>query len=406
MRDAATPWAPPTAEQIGLLGVHWSKGWIIENNTISHSICVGITLGKYGDEFDNATSKMLSAKIDPTYVPGVDPSFGDGALAYNRTVERAIKGGWSRETIGSHIVRNNKISFCEQAGIVGSLGAIYSTITGNEIHHIHIRNRYYGDEIAAIKFHAPIDVQITGNHIYRTARGMWLDWMTQGTRISRNLLHMNGDDLVFEIDHGPCLVDNNLLLSGNNIDATSSRGFAFVHNLTAGSIGGKGHDTRKTPFYTPHSTTFAGLHEGFGGDDRFYNNVITGGGGDLGRYDKTELPNWMGGNVFLNGAKSCSLEETPVVANAFNPDIQLTEQEDGWYLTIKMDKAWSQQKKRELVTTALLGKALVPGMAFEQPDGKPLRIDTDYFGNKRDITNPMPGPFEKVEDGKVTLKVW
>ena len=32
MRDAATPWAPPTAEQIGLIGTHWSKGWIIENN--------------------------------------------------------------------------------------------------------------------------------------------------------------------------------------------------------------------------------------------------------------------------------------------------------------------------------------------------------------------------------------
>ena len=46
MSHAATPWAPPTAEQVGLLGTHWSKGWIIEGNTISHSKCVGITLGK------------------------------------------------------------------------------------------------------------------------------------------------------------------------------------------------------------------------------------------------------------------------------------------------------------------------------------------------------------------------
>ncbi len=50
MRHAATPWAPPTAEQIGLIGTHWSKGWIIENNVVSHSICSGIALGKYGDE--------------------------------------------------------------------------------------------------------------------------------------------------------------------------------------------------------------------------------------------------------------------------------------------------------------------------------------------------------------------
>ena len=32
LEHAATNWAPPTAEQIGLIGTHWSKGWIIENN--------------------------------------------------------------------------------------------------------------------------------------------------------------------------------------------------------------------------------------------------------------------------------------------------------------------------------------------------------------------------------------
>ena len=29
LEQAAIPWAPPTAEQIGLIGTHWSKGWII-----------------------------------------------------------------------------------------------------------------------------------------------------------------------------------------------------------------------------------------------------------------------------------------------------------------------------------------------------------------------------------------
>jgi hypothetical protein len=28
-----------------LVGPHWSKGWIIENNVISHSVCSGISLG-------------------------------------------------------------------------------------------------------------------------------------------------------------------------------------------------------------------------------------------------------------------------------------------------------------------------------------------------------------------------
>jgi len=44
MCQAAAQWAAPTAEQIGLIGPHWSKGWIIENNVISNSKCSGISL--------------------------------------------------------------------------------------------------------------------------------------------------------------------------------------------------------------------------------------------------------------------------------------------------------------------------------------------------------------------------
>ena len=44
--QAATQWGAPTAEQVGMIGTHWNKGWIIENNVISDSKCSGITLGK------------------------------------------------------------------------------------------------------------------------------------------------------------------------------------------------------------------------------------------------------------------------------------------------------------------------------------------------------------------------
>lgn len=54
LSQAATPWAPPTTEQIGLIGVNWSKGWLIENNTITHSRCTGITLGKFFDRRDGS----------------------------------------------------------------------------------------------------------------------------------------------------------------------------------------------------------------------------------------------------------------------------------------------------------------------------------------------------------------
>ncbi|MCP4378675.1 MAG: carbohydrate-binding protein, partial [bacterium] len=35
LRNAATPWAPPTAAQWGLVSAHWCKGWIIESNDIA-----------------------------------------------------------------------------------------------------------------------------------------------------------------------------------------------------------------------------------------------------------------------------------------------------------------------------------------------------------------------------------
>ena len=112
LMHAATPWAPPTAEQIGLIGTHWSKGWIIENNDIHHSTCVGVTLGKYGDEWDNK---------------------GESNEGYYRSIKLARDNGWTKDNIGHHIVRNNIISHCEQAGIVGSLGAVFSEVSGNTI---------------------------------------------------------------------------------------------------------------------------------------------------------------------------------------------------------------------------------------------------------------------------------
>ena len=54
----------------------------------------------------------------------------------------------------------------------------------------------------------------------------------------------------------------------------------------------------------------------------------------------------------------------------------------------------------------LLGKALIPDLPFEQPDGSPYRIDTDDFGRKRDAANPCPGPFELRGGGQQMLKVW
>jgi alpha-L-arabinofuranosidase len=384
MMHAATPWAPPTAEQIGLIGTHWSKGWILEDNDISYSTCVGITLGKYGDQYDNTSQ--------------------DSAEGYVDTINRALENGWSRENIGHHIVRNNRISHCEQAGIVGSLGAIFSTVTGNVIHDIHIRQLFGGHEMAGIKFHAPIDTEISENHIYRTYRGIWLDWMTQGTRVVRNLLHDNGPqpDLFVEVNHGPFLVEHNLFLSPFAL-FDWSQGGAYAHNLFAGRVLHRSELSRQTPYHRAHSTEVAGLRNIEGGDSRFFNNIFVDHEGML-QYEKAAMPMQTAGNVFLKKARPCSQEQDALVDPDFDPGIRLIAEKDGVHLHIALRKAWAE-KSRPMVTTELLGRANVPDLPFVQFDGSPYRLDEDYLGRKR-AASPFPGPFEAPEGGRQVFKVW
>jgi len=381
LRQAATPWAPPTAEQIGAIGTHWSKGWIIENNQVSYSICSGISLGKYGDQWDNKSA--------------------NSAEGYVKTIERATSAGWSKETIGHHIVRNNTVSHCEQAGIVGSLGPVFSVVTGNTIHDIYVRQLFSGAEIAGIKFHAAIDVEISHNHIYRSCRGLWLDWMAQGTRVSGNLFHDNQcEDMMIEVDHGPFVVDNNVCLSKIS-QRVISQGGAYLHNLFCGGVTLVQYDSRQTPFMKPHSTIVAGYHDNPIGDMRFFNNLFAQ-AGDLSLFNETRLPMELAGNVFLKRAKPCSQEPAPMLKPEFDPDIQLVETSGGVQLSISMDRAWITERKRRLVTSAILGFAAIPNLPFEDVDGTALRIERDYSGQIRSLANPSPGPFEYSTGGAHT----
>jgi alpha-N-arabinofuranosidase len=385
MEHAATPWAPPTAEQKGLIGTHWSKGWVIEDNVIRYSKCSGVALGKYGDEWDNRA---------------------ESAEGYVGTLTRALTNGWNKATVGSHVVRNNHISHCEQTGIVGSLGCSFSTVTGNEIHDIYMQRLFSGAEMAGIKFHGAIDVEISHNHIYRSGTfAIWLDWMAQGARVTANLLHDNRDeDLFMEVDHGPFVVDNNLFLS-KKTQLIVSQGGAYAHNLIAGTLNMIPFDARLTPYHKAHSTEVAGLTNNPCGDVRYYNNLFVQ-RGDISPYDKATLPVWLAGNVFLKGSKPSRHETAPLVKQDFDPQMNLIQKPDGWYLELALDKGWRAEQKRALVKTDGLGKTVMSSLPFENRDGSALKVNTDYFSKKRSSRNPFPGPFEISQDGKQALKVW
>lgn len=401
MSMAATQWAAPTAEQIGLIGTHWSKGWIIEDNVISNSKSVGITLGK-----DRSTGQNV----------WLNNLVKDGATHYNEVIFRALEIGWSKEKIGSHIVRNNVIFNCEQAGIVGSLGGVYSEIYNNHIYDIWTKRIFSGAEMAGIKIHASIDMLIKNNRIHNTGRGIWVDWMAQGTRITSNVLYDNTTEDVFaEVNHGPYLVDNNILLSEISLRDWSEGG-AFVHNLFAGKIEIRKVTNRFTPYHLPHSTKVAGLRNIYLGDNRFFNNMFIKQNGTieaatkdralfygLEEYKIAGFKNISAGNIYYNGAKPDENEMNPVLVPTYKPIFEVIEKEKNVYLNIKLDNSISEANT-SIVTTEKLGTTIISEAIYENPDGTPYVLNRDYYGNERG-SNPTPGPFEVLESVEM-MKIW
>lgn len=451
---AATQWAPPTALQDGMIGPHWSKGWVIENCEVSHSKCSGISLGKYLQQGnDNKWSHY---------------KYKDGTQTQRDCALIAQIDGWSKETIGSHTVRGCDIHDCGQTGIVGNLGCVFSVIENNHIHHINNKRNLAGAEIGGIKFHAAIDVIIRHNHFHHCTRGIWLDWQTQGTRVSANLFHDNcmardyllqrknmgglglGEDLFIEIAHGPCLVDNNILLSERAVKLPT-QGVAFVHNLIAGSItavgrgvknGSEKYDsTRYTPIHLPHRTEITGFMSILHGDVRFYNNVFVQqpvreklaeicapAPGDTMEWDDNNLqcgtvpytgymtqaqwescfegycgegcpvnrdryymplPVWMGGNVYFNGAEPADIDPDATVDTEHRITLELKQDGGVYRLETNMMQYLPQV---HMIDSDTLGLAFEPEERFETPEGETITFNTDFYGTERPTT-PLPGPF-------------
>lgn len=454
---AATQWAPPTAYQEGMVGPHWSKGWVIEDCEIFESKCSGISLGKYlQPENDN---KWLHKK------------YKDGTQTERDCICQAQREGWTKERIGSHIVRRCDIHDCGQTGIVGHLGGVFSIIEDNHIHHINNKQNLAGAEIGGIKMHAAIDVIIRRNHFHHCTRGLWLDWQAQGTRVTQNLFHHNtlpnlpkeadpadapglmmgmGEDIFVEVSHGPTLIDNNLLLSARSLKL-ATQGVALVHNLIAGSLTAVGIGTdngaktltspRFTPYHVPHRTEIAGFMTFLHGDMRFYNNIFVQQPVHpllRAAMENMEPNGWDDGNVLCgtfpyDGYPTfqewdrefegyCGMGSAPsdryymhlpvwaegnVYFNGAKPwekekdAAQVTDaavslsirEENGAYILETDLYEHMPAGKRPFISTETLGMAFEPEQRFEEPDGTPIVFGTDYFGAHR-AAEPMPGPFE------------
>ena len=388
LERAATQWAPPSSEQVGVIGTHWSKGWTIENNEVRDSACSCVSLGKYGDGFDNTNDE---GQADP----------------YTACVYRALAFGWHKDRIGSHVVRGNYIHHCGQTGVVGSLGGAFSTVESNLIHDCHWEQTFTGAEMAGIKLHAAVDALIKDNHIFNcSGLGIWLDWMAQGTMVLSNLFHDNSDCGIFtEVDHGPYTIANNLFLGPSGGVCANSAGGAYAHNLIAGGVQHNGADGRRTPVLVPHETDIAALALANNGDHRLFNNLLVAPAG-FAPVDDAVLPCVGRGNVYTGAASPgpSKFETQALVNRTFDAGVVLTQAGAAWSLALSLDAQWAAVQPRALVTTALLGNASIPQQAYTLADNSSFAIAADYFGAARDAANPAPGAIEA--SGAFRAQVW
>lgn len=426
MAQAATPWAPPTADQPGLLGANWSKGWIIEDNIIHDAKCSAISIGKEESTGHNWATRT---KRKPGYQYQME------------TVFLAAGIGWSKETIGGHIIRNNTIYDCGQNGIVGHLGCVFSEIYDNHIYNIAVKHEYFGHEIAGIKLHAAIDVQMHHNRIHNCTLGTWLDWQAQGTRVSKNLYYNNDRDWMIEVTHGPCLVDNNIFASDYSVE-NYAQGTAYVNNLFGGIMHKEEVLNRATPYHFPHTTKLAGTAVVYGADDRIYQNIYLGktelpfdtsklwglyfngtegyngcpvdleeylqwvenwGNGDLEPHLYTKQPVYLNRNAYLKGAPAYDREQENFLSET-DPNLKIVEENGSVYLELDVEKGMLDLPA-EILITEKLGTVRIVEEAFEHPDGTPIVLDTDYNGCPRG-EKPVVGPLQGLKEGHNRIKVW
>jgi alpha-N-arabinofuranosidase len=362
---AAANWAPPVLElQTGAVGPRMGKHWIIENCTITNARCVGIILG---------------------HAPGVDYSDID---AY-----------------GDHIIRNNIIRRCGQAGIAGQKGATRSVISGNLIEDTNYRKEFGGWETAAIKFHNSVDTIISGNLIRGVFRqmqgafGIWIDYANQGIRITGNVIYNTEAANVFlEMNHGPILVDNNILVgqpTRSNSEAT-----VFAHNLFVDCGYEYSQDIkRRSQFYKPHTTQGVGSKTGTAQDDKWFNNIFI-------RQGLNEVKTASGYtsdyNVFLEEAKGSSFGDENSIVDSYATDFTIKDNSLGTTITFSINDTPFRVKGPQ-VNAELVGVFPTVGQTIEDRYGHPIKVDTDINGRK--YSRPIAGPLADLKRGSNTI-VW
>ena len=278
-------------------------------------------------------------------------------------------------------------------------------------------------------------MEVSHNRIHNCTLGAWFDWQAQGTRVSRNLMYANDRDLMMEVTHGPYMVDNNIFGSDYNFD-NIAQGGAYVNNLCCGTMRREPVLNRSTPYHFPHTTQVAGTTLVYGGDDRLYQNIFIGGAktyteqsvagttdyngsctsleeyveellalgnGDVEMFEKVKQPVYINANAYLKGAAAFDREKENYVSPS-DPQVKIVPEGDTVYLEMNVEKEMLSVPT-EVIDTQKLGMVRLVEAPFDDPDGNPIVLDTDYLGERRKAGSAA-GAIAGLKEGFNRFRVW
>lgn len=363
LMHAATRWAPPGSEQVGVIGPNQARNWIIQNCIVEYGKTAGISIG------------------------GPFPETPD------------FKTAW--EKVGRHIIRNNIIRNCGQTGVVGYYHCFGSIIESNLIEKIHLDRTFTGAEPAGIKLHIGVDITIRNNIIRDVdAQGIWVDFANQGWRISGNVFQrVMWNQIHFEQNHGPILVDNNIFIGGpdgnGKITFHGTDAVVMAHNLFFNIDTTVYKSDKRTPSkFTPHTgNRIGGFSVGISNDIKSYNNIFI---------NKTvqvhDEPGCKAGNNLYYNTKKMAIDSTGIAEN-FNSGFSYQLDDTGITIEFSASNA-AFNLICPPICKSCIGDFPNTGQQLEDPNGNPMVVDKDIFGNSRNLSNPRVGPFEYLLNGK------
>ena len=435
LAQAASPWAPPTADQPGLIGPNWAKGWIIEDNVIHDAKCSAVSIGK---EASTGHNYATLRRDKPGYQYQLESVFA------------ARQIGWDREHVGSHIVRRNTIYDCGQNGIVGHLGCVFSTIEDNHIYNIALKREFYGYEIAGIKLHAAIDVDHPPQPHPRLLARHLAGLADPGhPRLAEPLLRTTTATCSSRSATGPTSSSTTSSRPPASLELFSQGG-AFVNNLVCGTVlprarPGPTHarttcrtaprspaTPRSTAATTATSATSSSAATparptdrrrapgqradhgtaGYDGHPASLADYLA-----LGRRSHPRRPRALHGRqaarlhprqrLRRRAPARSRPSRRPLVLDDSDVTVAVVDEGDEVYLEMPAAGARSTTSASALVTGADLERVRFVDADFEERDGTPAVLDADLVGVDKAQASTYPaGPIAALASGTSRIRVW